>query len=151
MVPVQRSMGSLPKPSLPRLQTHVVMVRSFKFLTDIVEGTAVNSQRCLACNKPWVDSVQDFELARGSLAQFEKGAADSVPVMSASPRGTAPGSAWSQGSPFAPKVASLPQHIRQKVPFVFRSAFDGIIERSLPAVEADAIYDEFKKQANNGS
>ena len=56
-----------------------------------------------------------------------------------------------QGSLFAAKVANLPQHIKQKAPYVFRSAFDGIIERSLPAVEAEAIYEEFRKQANNGS
>ena len=41
--------------SCPGCKRKGVVVPSFKYVADVQEGVAVNSQRCFACNKPWQD------------------------------------------------------------------------------------------------
>ena len=122
---------------------------SFKYVADVQEGVAANSQRCLACNKPWQDSIQEYELANGPLSRYkgstghfsEAGVIRSGTV-AASPFAAVPGAPeddwklagnrWHRGSPFMQKAADLPRHIIDKVPIIWLSGVIGIVDKTLP-------------------
>ena len=133
-------------PSCPGCKRKGVVTPSFKYVADVQVALAVNSQRCLACNKPWQDSIQEYELANGPLAKHKSGtghlpkAGIRHEAVAASPFATLPGvleedkklagSRWQRGSPFVQKAADLPKTITDKVPTIWYSAFVGMVDKT---------------------
>ena len=143
----------------PGCKKNGVMAPSCKYVDDVAEGKGANSQRCLACDKPWADSIQEFELAHGPLSRFqsstghlpEAAPAASPFAVAPEPAGSQAGGRWNRGSPFAPKAADLPKTILDKVPVLWQSAFTGSIETTLPQPQADAVSAAVEKAAKDGS
>ena len=133
-------------PSCPGCKRKGVVMPSFKYVADVQVELAVNSQRCLACNKPWQDSIQEYELANGPLSKYKSGtghlpeAGIRSDAVAASPFATLPGvldddqklagNRWQRGSPFVQKAADLPKIITDKVPTIWFSAFVGMVDKT---------------------
>ena len=140
---------------------------SFKYVADVQAGMAVNSQRSLACNKPWQDSIQEYELANGPLSKYKSGtghlpeAGIRSSTVAASPFAPLPGvleddpklagNRWHRGSPFMQKASDLPKHIIEKVPTIWLSAFIGMVDKTLPENQDQAMAAVVGQAGRSGS